>query len=106
VGMFATALNLVPGGQFDGGHIIYALAPRAHRAITLLTALLLVPMGKLWSGWLFWALILLITGTRHPRLPDTSEGLDAKRWLLALFGLLMLLLTFAPAPFSGIALGD
>ncbi|MCI0353884.1 MAG: site-2 protease family protein [Acidobacteria bacterium] len=104
VGMFATALNLVPGGQFDGGHIIYALAPRSHRAITLCTALLLVPMGmRLWSGWLIWAIVLLVTGTRHPRIP-TAEGLDAKRWLLALFGLLMLLLTFVPTPFFGAAL--
>jgi membrane-associated protease RseP (regulator of RpoE activity) len=104
VGMFATALNLVPGGQFDGGHIIYALAPRSHRAITLLTALLLVPMGmRLWSGWLIWSIVLLITGARHPRIP-AAEGLDAKRWLLALFGLLMLLVTFIPAPFAGAAL--
>ncbi len=104
VGMFATALNLIPGGQFDGGHILYALAPRSHRALTLLTALLLVPMGmKLWSGWLIWSVILLLTGTRHPRIP-TEEGLDGKRYLLAVFGLLMLLLTFVPAPFAGAAL--
>ncbi len=100
VGMFATALNLVPGGQFDGGHIIYALAPRAHRATTLITAVLLVPMGKLWEGWFFWAIILLVIGARHPRLPDAAQGLDAKRWLLALFGLAMMLLTFIPAPFT------
>ena len=101
VGMFATALNLIPGGQFDGGHILYSLAPRSHRVVTMLTALLLVPMGmKLWSGWLIWSVVLLVTGTRHPRIP-TDEGLDGKRWLLAVFGLVMLLLTFVPAPFAG-----
>ncbi len=109
VGMFATALNLMPGGQFDGGHIMYALVPRSHRVLTMLTVLLLVPMGmNLWQGWLIWAIILLITllltGARHPRIP-LDEGLDGKRYLLAAFALLMLLLTFVPAPFAGAALG-
>jgi membrane-associated protease RseP (regulator of RpoE activity) len=103
VGMFATALNLVPGGQFDGGHIVYALTPRSHRTITLLTALLLLGIGRYWSGWYVWSVVLLITGVRHPRIPS-DEGLDPKRWLLAIFGLLMLLLTFIPAPFFGAAM--
>ncbi len=100
VGMFATALNLVPGGQFDGGHIIYALVPRSHRALTLFTALLLLPMALLWRGWLVWSVVLLITGSRHPRIP-VEEGIDGKRWLLAAFGLVMFLLTFVPVPFAG-----
>ncbi len=70
----------------------------------MIAALVLVPMGmKLWNGWLVWAVILLITGSRHPRIP-LEEGLDTKRWLLALFGLAMLLLTFVPAPFFGAAI--
>jgi membrane-associated protease RseP (regulator of RpoE activity) len=106
VGMFATALNLIPGGQFDGGHLVYALAPGSHRTISLLAALLLLPMGWYWRGWFIWCVVLIITGLRHPRIP-TDEGLDAKRWLLALFALLMLLLTFIPMPFYGAALsGD
>src|SRR2546428_7131629 len=43
VGMFATALNLLPGGQLDGGHIVFALAPRAHRIVSRLTILALIP---------------------------------------------------------------
>jgi len=102
--MFATALNLVPGGQLDGGHIVYALAPGAHRRVSFLTAVALVPLGFFfWYGWFMWTTLLLITGTRHPRVPPWP-GLGTGRLLLAVFALLMLLVTFVPAPFAGAAL--
>ena len=100
VGMLATALNLLPGGQLDGGHIVYALWPRTHRWWTRGTALVLLPMGLLWQGWVLWALILLVTGARHPPVPP-FPGLSRGRLLLAVLGLLILLLTFMPAPVSG-----
>lgn len=98
VGMFATSLNLLPGGQLDGGHIIYSLAPRLHRLISRTTVLLLVLMTVFWFGWLVWSVLLLFTGMRHPQVPEWP-GLTRGRYWLALFGLLMLLLTFVPAPF-------
>ena len=53
VGMFATSLNLLPGGQLDGGHIIFAVSPRAHRAVSRLTILALVPLALFcWTGWM------------------------------------------------------
>ncbi len=56
VGMFATSLNLLPGGQLDGGHIVFSLWPRAHRWVSRLTILALIPMAYfLWAGWLVWA---------------------------------------------------
>jgi membrane-associated protease RseP (regulator of RpoE activity) len=101
VGMFATALNLLPGGQLDGGHIIYAVMPRAHKWVSRITMLILLPMGIfLWAGWLLWAVLLGISGVRHPRVPLWPE-LDAKRKLLALLALALLILTFTPAPFPG-----
>jgi len=100
VGMLATALNLLPGGQLDGGHIVYALWPRAHRWWTRGTALVLLPLGFLWQGWVLWALILLVTGTRHPAVPPTP-GLSRGRLVLAVLALVILLLTFMPAPVSG-----
>ncbi len=100
VGMFATALNLLPGGQLDGGHIIFAFAPHAHRKITRLTMLVLAPLGIFcWVGWLMWGLLLGLSGMRHPQVPPWP-GLDPKRRLLALAALLMLVLTFLPAPFA------
>jgi membrane-associated protease RseP (regulator of RpoE activity) len=98
--MFATALNLLPGGQLDGGHIVFAMAPRAHRVVTRVTALVLIPMGYFfWVGWFLWAVLLSITGMRHPVVPEWPEVFGARRWL-ALFALLMLILTLTPAPFQ------
>ncbi|MGH9492738.1 MAG: site-2 protease family protein [Terriglobales bacterium] len=103
VGMLATALNLLPGGQLDGGHIVYALWPRAHGWWTRGTALVLLPLGFLWRGWLLWAVILLVTGVRHPPVPP-FPGLSRGRWILAVLGLVILLLTFMPAPVTGYGL--
>ena len=82
VGMFATALNLLPGGQFDGGHILYAIAPRAHKWVTRISIVALIPLGLFfWRGWLVWALILGFTGMRHPLVPSWPELDPARRWL-------------------------
>jgi membrane-associated protease RseP (regulator of RpoE activity) len=100
VGMFATALNLLPGGQLDGGHIVFSIAPRAHKVISRLTILALIPMALFfWAGWLIWAVLLSISGMRHPMVADWPEVAGARRWL-ALFAFIMLVLTFAPAPFA------
>ncbi|MFZ0479303.1 MAG: site-2 protease family protein [Terriglobales bacterium] len=99
VGLFATALNLLPGGQLDGGHILYSVSPRWHRAITLLTVFSLIPLGKYqWTGWFLWAVLLALTG-RHPRVPLYPKVADGRR-ILAFCGLLMLVLSFTPAPFT------
>ncbi|HEX4604970.1 MAG TPA: site-2 protease family protein [Candidatus Angelobacter sp.] len=99
VGMLATSLNLLPGGQLDGGHIIFAVNPRLHRPISLLSILILLPLSwYCWAGWLLWAIVLRFTGSRHPDVP-LFPPLDAKRRVLAVFALIMLALTFIPAPF-------
>jgi membrane-associated protease RseP (regulator of RpoE activity) len=100
VGMFATALNLLPGGQLDGGHIVFSIAPRAHKQISRLTILALIPMALyLWAGWLVWAILLRISGMRHPVVAEWPEVRGGRRWL-AVFALIMLILTLAPAPFA------
>ena len=52
VGMFATSLNLLPGGQLDGGHIVFSIAPRAHKIVSRLTILILLPMAYYLWDWL------------------------------------------------------
>jgi len=100
VGMFATALNLLPGGQLDGGHIVFSIAPRAHRFISRLTILALIPMAfYFWTGWLLWAVLLRISGMRHPVVAERPQVRGLRLWL-ALFAFLMLILTFSPAPFA------
>jgi Zn-dependent protease len=99
VGFFATALNLLPGGQLDGGHIIFSITPRFHRWISLATVFALIPLGKrMWMGWFVWAILLAIT-LRHPRVPR-YPGVTGRRRALALCAALMLILSFTPAPFT------
>ena len=101
VGLFATALNLLPAGQFDGGHILYAVASERHRAVSFGVALLLLPMARwLWGGWLVWSALILLLGFRHPPLLNRWEPLDRKRRVWAVIALLVFLLCFMPAPFT------
>jgi len=98
VGIFATSLNLLPGGQLDGGHIIFALSPRWHKKISNATILALIPLAVYcWSGWFIWAVLLRLSGMRHPGVSEWPEITSGRRWL-ALAALLMLILTFVPAP--------
>jgi membrane-associated protease RseP (regulator of RpoE activity) len=100
VGMFATSLNLLPGGQLDGGHIVFSIAPRAHRFVSRLTILVLIPMAVyLWLGWMVWAVLLEISSFRHPQVAEWPKVTGVRRWL-ALLALVMLLLTLTPAPFA------
>ncbi len=97
IGMLATMLNLLPGGQLDGGHIIQALTQRWHRAITwTVIVVMFVLCWDLWMGWLIWAIFLYVT-RRHPDVPQ-DVPLGAFRWVLAVFALGLLVITFMPVP--------
>ncbi len=98
-GMFATALNLIPGGQLDGGHIVFALRPRWHRPVSFVCiAGLMIMSWNLWIGWLLWAVLLRMTGERHPDVPHYPEP-GKKRWILGAVALAMLAVTFVVDPF-------
>jgi len=106
VGMFATSLNLLPGGQLDGGHIVFSIAPRLHRTVSRLTIIVLLPLAYYcWVGWLVWAVLLRLSGMRHPAVPEYPAISGGRRWL-AVTALLMLVLTFMPAPFAQSSLMD
>jgi hypothetical protein len=99
VGMFATSLNLLPGGQLDGGHIAFAISPRAHRFISLATILILLPMAYyLWMGWWLWAILLQVSSFRHPHVEDWPRVSGRRVWL-TVFAAVMLALTLTPSPF-------
>jgi membrane-associated protease RseP (regulator of RpoE activity) len=105
-GMLATALNLLPGSQLDGGHIVYAVSPRAHKWTSVVSIIILLPLAYyVWLGWFFWAAVLGMIGLRHPNVP-LRPGLSPARRRLALFALLILVLTFIPAPFLKGSLRD
>lgn len=101
IGLFITSVNLIPAGQLDGGHILYAISPRLHRWFTdAITFLLFFAGTMLWIGWLVWGCFLLLSTLRHPRVPDTPP-ISGWRASLALAGFTLFLLTFTPQPFAG-----
>lgn len=81
-GMLLTALNLLPLGQLDGGHIIYsALGERKHKIISTCMIGLLVVMGKFYFPWWIWALLMFFLGRRHPLVYDNRPLNRPRRWL-------------------------
>jgi len=99
VGMFATALNLLPGGQLDGGHVLFSAFPKLHRWVSLAIVVALVPLATYcWIGWLLWAVVLWLT-SQHPPIPS-RPGISAARKWFAVFAIAMLVLAFTPAPFT------
>jgi membrane-associated protease RseP (regulator of RpoE activity) len=97
VGIFATALNLLPIGQLDGGHILYSLTGRYHRLLSRIFVMALVPMGIFYWPWLVWAALLLFFGMRHPAIYDDSP-LGGTRKALAWVALALFMLCFMVAP--------
>ncbi len=107
-GMLATALNLFPIGQLDGGHISYAVLGRRSTIVTIAMVLCLVGLTFVSSSWVVWTVLtvvmLLTFGPHHPRTVDEEIPLDTGRLWLAAFALLMFVLCFTPAPIQAGAL--
>jgi membrane-associated protease RseP (regulator of RpoE activity) len=102
-GFFVTALNLIPAGQLDGGHIVYALFGSRHALISKLAVGGLVLIGLAFGSinWLVWAaLIVGIMGFRHGPTMDDVTPLDGRRRALGLFALVLLFLLLPPVPLS------
>jgi membrane-associated protease RseP (regulator of RpoE activity) len=105
VGLFVTALNLLPVGQLDGGHILYALFGERSKWIFMTVIFALAMVAIFYNpGWLFLVILLLIFGMRHPQPMDAVTPLDARRKLLAFAILLIFILSFTPAPFPEISI--
>ena len=108
IGLIVTTLNLLPVGQLDGGHVIYALFGRSHRAISRLFVVCCVLMvvvpwilgWSFWLGWLLWAVLLVFLGLGHPAAIDADTPLDPRRRAAAWLTILLFIVTFSPVPFS------
>lgn len=99
IGLFITSLNLIPGGQFDGGHVLYAISPRMNRWATKALPLVLFVAGAVfWVGWMLWGAFMLIPAMRHPEIRN-QQPLSRGRMVLGVVGLMIFLLTFTPTPF-------
>ncbi len=135
IGLFVTALNLMPAGQLDGGHVVYCVLPsKWHAIMSTATVVFLVIMGigtaslveltdyfgfgegvianfpewllfEGWIGWLFWAILLLMLGTSHPPTLSSDTEIGIERRALAFCSLLIFISCFAPVPISIVEFG-
>jgi membrane-associated protease RseP (regulator of RpoE activity) len=107
-GMLATALNLFPIGQLDGGHISYAVLGRRSTMVTMVMVPCLIGLSFVSTSWIVWTVLtvgmLLVFGPRHPRVIDEDMPLDTSRLWLAAFAVLMFVLCFTPAPIQPAAI--
>ena len=101
-GLLATALNLFPIGQLDGGHISYSVLGQRSTYVTFVMLGVALALTLVSSSWIVWTglmmVMLFMVGPRHPRVFDEDVPLDRARLLLALFALIMFILCFTPAP--------
>ena len=108
-GLLATALNLFPIGQLDGGHISYAVFGRKSTLVTLATVACLVGLTFVSMSWVVWAVLTVVMlisfGPRHPRTMDEDIPLDRTRLWLAAVAVLMFIICFTPAPIEVFNLG-
>ncbi len=126
IGLFVTSLNLLPIGQLDGGHVIYAFFGRKHAALSRILVVILFAMGgigilqtvvasseghfqlwdeflksvpEIWPGWALWGGIMLALGTKHPPV-IYWEPLDRRRRFIGSLALVIFIITFIPSPFK------
>ena len=98
-GFLVTAINLLPVGQLDGGHVAYAVLGRRQRPLALGLMGLLAVLAFWFYGWFIWLLILSLMGPAHPPILAPEPRLDPLRRGIALVTLAVLVLTFTPVPF-------
>lgn len=99
-GLFVTALNLVPVGQLDGGHMLYALLGRSARNVGRAVVIALALLGMFaWAGWMLWAVLAaFVVKTSHPPTSDDRKPLSPARRVICWLCLLLFVVTFVPVP--------
>lgn len=118
LGLFVTVLNLLPVGQFDGGHIVFSVLGRWHEFVSRATMILLIVfwgaapdyawidapdpfrawIDSRWHGWLVWAVLALVLGRRHPPPVDSHTTLDGYRKAIGFVSLIIFIFCFIPRP--------
>ena len=99
-GFFITALNLIPIGQLDGGHVAYALFGRRQRTMALAAIPILLVLGLWgWPGWILWAALAGLAGISHPPVIDPGAELGRGRLWVGWGALVIFLVSFSPVPF-------
>jgi hypothetical protein len=97
-GLLVTALNLIPAGQLDGGHMLYVLSGQNVRKLLPVILGILIALGFVWSGWWLWAFLIMFLGRMHAEPLDQITPLDPNRKAIAVLGLVLFILLFMPVP--------
>lgn len=98
-GLLVTALNLIPAGQLDGGHIMYALLGRkGARVVTWIVIAALAGLSFVWTGWLLWLVLVLVFGRQQDMPLDDLTELTVGQRIFAAAMFLVLILVFVPVP--------
>jgi membrane-associated protease RseP (regulator of RpoE activity) len=100
LGYFVTAINLLPVGQLDGGHILYALLGRKSKIFGYVMLGIVILLASLWIGWVIWAILFLVIGFKHPPPLDSISPPSKKHKIIGMISLIIFILTFVPAPFQ------
>ncbi len=100
IGLWVTAMNLLPVGQLDGGHVAYSALGSAFRYVAIGMLILMLVLGwQVWQGWFIWAAFVAFTGVDHPPPLNDLTPLDLKRYILFALAVGLFIITFVPRPF-------
>jgi membrane-associated protease RseP (regulator of RpoE activity) len=97
-GLLVTALNLIPAGQLDGGHLLYVLIGRKARKLLPIMIIVIAILGIFWMGWWIWAALLFFLGRTNAEPLDQIAPLEPRRKAIAILGLIIFVLVFTPVP--------
>lgn len=100
VGFLVTAINLLPAGQLDGGHIAYALFGKRAKYMSYIAIIFMIALSFIYMGWFLFAIIIIFLGARHPPPLNDITGLDQKRKAVGAVALAILIVCFVPVPFT------
>jgi membrane-associated protease RseP (regulator of RpoE activity) len=100
-GLFMTALNLMPIGQLDGGHVVYALLGERAGIVSRVGWWVCVCLIYFSPSWILWAILIRVLGRQHPPTLNDDEPLGGARAAVALLGLVIFIVSFVPSPIVG-----
>ena len=103
VGFLVTALNLLPAGQLDGGHIARAVFGRNAKYASWATIAILIALSFFYFAWMFFAILILFLGAKHPPPLNDITKLDNRRKVLGVLAFIILVIAFSPVPISVLA---
>mgnify|MGYP000845342497 CR=1 FL=1 len=99
-GLLVTGLNLIPVGQLDGGHILYALFGERSRQMIWPVVVLLIGLGFIWTGWFLWVVLIVVFGRHYAAPLDDLTRLSSRQRLVGWLAIAVFLIVFTPLPLT------